>query len=71
MSFPAVFFLFLAGLIVSAHTRYHGIPVLWLVAAATVLTVAAIVLYLIRQIMQDRPVPHPAYRPVYVVTTLT
>ena len=50
-----------AGLIVSAQTKLHAVllgqpvsvPVLWLVAAAMVLGLAALVLYLIRSILRD------------------
>lgn len=68
MSFPTAFLLMLAGLIVSAFTRYHGIPALWLFDAALVLGLAAVVLHIIRGILADRP-PRES-RPVYVVTSL-
>ena len=57
----AVFLVVLAGLIVSAKTRLNAVvlgqpvsvPVLWLVAATMVLTLAALVLYLLRSILRD------------------
>ena len=55
------------GLIVSAHTKFHGIPVLWLLAAITFLAVIALILYLVHRILQERQQPAP--QPVYVVTT--
>ena len=68
MSFPVSFLLALIGLIVSAKTRFHGIPVLWLLAIAVVLALAAVVLWLIRLLMQDRQRPAP--QPVHVITSL-
>lgn len=49
------------GLIVSAQTKLHAVllgqpisvPVLWLIAAAIVLLLAAFVLYLLRSILRD------------------
>jgi hypothetical protein len=68
------------GLIISASTKLHAvifgqpvtIPALWLAAAAVVLVLAAMVLYLARCIAQDRQRScwQPAARPVYVITTL-
>ena len=69
--------LVIIGLIISAHARLNAVifgqpvsvPAIWLIAAAFLLALAALVLYLVRQIQQDRPQPAP--QPVYVVTTLT
>ena len=41
------------GLFMSARTQFHGIPVLWLAAAAVVLALAAAVLYLARSVLRD------------------
>ncbi len=67
---PAALVLAVIGLAVSARTRLTGtvlgqplsIPVLWLIAAAVVLALAAAVLALLRMILRDgglrlRPVP--------------
>lgn len=73
MNFPTFLLLILAGLIVAARTKFHGIPVLWLIAVIVVLALAALVLYLVRLTLLEYRPPHPAYRqpqPVYVVTTL-
>ncbi|HEV2450972.1 MAG TPA: hypothetical protein VGS62_03500 [Streptosporangiaceae bacterium] len=70
MSFPTTFLLILAGMIVSAFTKYHGIPALWLFDAALVLGLAAVILCLIRAILDDRPQPQPEPRLVHVITTL-
>ena len=67
----------LIALIVSAVTKMHAVifgqPVtisaLWLAGAVIVLILAALVLFLVYLILRERP--RPAYRPVYVVTTLT
>ena len=72
-----VFLLIAAGLVVAARTRLNAIlfgqpvsiPWLGIAAAVIVLILAALVLYLVHLIMQERP--RPAYKPVYVVTTLT
>ncbi len=61
MSAPVQLALALLGLIVSARTRLtmtmHGaavsVPVLWLVAAALVLAIAAVVLWLLRAAARD------------------
>jgi hypothetical protein len=41
------------GLFMSARTQFHGVPVLWLAAAAVVLALAAAVLWLMRAIVRD------------------
>ena len=41
------------GLFMSARTQFHGIPVLWLVAAAVVLALAVAVLVLARSVLRD------------------
>ena len=41
------------GLFMSARTQFHGVPVLWLVAVAVVLALAAAVLWLARSVLQD------------------
>ncbi len=65
MSFPLSFVLSVIGLIVSAKTRFHGIPVLWLLAAALVLGLAALVLHLILVLREEfRPRPEPFIRTV-------
>ena len=61
MTAPLSFVFILLGLIVSARTRLtmtvHGaavsVPVLWLVAAAVVLALAAVVLWLLRTAVRD------------------
>ncbi len=65
MSFPLSFVLSVLGLIVSAKTRYHGVPVLWLVFAALILALLALVLHLIRVTAREfRREPQP------VITTV-
>ena len=55
---PLAFILGLIGLATSAQTRWHGVPVLWLLAAALVLATAAALLVLARQLVREwRPVP--------------
>jgi hypothetical protein len=66
----------IVGLIISASTKLHAvifgqpvaIPVLWLLAIITLLAFIALILYLVRLILQDRPVPDRY--PVYVITSL-
>ena len=41
------------GLFMSARTQFHGVPVLWLVAAAVVLALAVAVLCLARSVLRD------------------
>ena len=41
------------GLFMSARTQFHGVPVLWLAAAAVVLALAAAVLWLARSVLRD------------------
>lgn len=53
MSFPLAFLLMLAGLIVSAFTKYHGIPALWLLSAVLLLALVAVVLQLIRVMREE------------------
>jgi hypothetical protein len=50
---PVSVVLAVLGLIVSAKTRFHGIPVLWLLAAALVLALLALVLHLIRVLREE------------------
>jgi len=69
VSIPLPFMLGLIGLLVSAKIRLNAVvlgqpvsvPVLWLVAAAVVLILAALVLYLLRAILRDglRLSPYP------------
>jgi hypothetical protein len=61
MTAPVSLLLALAGLILSARVRLSAIifgqpvsvPVLWLIAAALVLALAAVVLVLLRLLLQD------------------
>ncbi len=41
------------ALVTSARTRYMGVPVLWLIAAAVVLALAVLVLWLLRTAFRD------------------
>ena len=55
---PLSFILALIGLATSARTTWHGVPVLWMLAAAMVLAAAAALLFLARQLVREwRPVP--------------
>jgi len=71
MSIPV---LVVIGVIASAFTKLNGVifgrpvsvPLLMLVAAVVVLTLAVVLAAIIRVILRDRPRP----RPVYVITAL-
>jgi hypothetical protein len=77
MNAITVFGLILVGLIIAARTRLNAIlfgqpvsiPWLGIAAAVILLILAASLLYLVHLIVQDRP--RPAYKPVYVITSLT
>ena len=53
MTAPVQLVLATLGLFMSARTQFHGVPVLWLVAAAVVLALAAAVLWLARSVLRD------------------
>ena len=54
---PLAFIFALIGLATSAHTRWHGVPVLWLLAVITAAAMVGGVLILARQLVRDL---HPA-----------
>ena len=53
MTAPVQLVLAALGLFMSAPTQFHGVPVLWLVAVAVVLALAAAVLWLARSVLRD------------------
>ena len=60
---PLAFILGLITLATSARTQAHGVPVLWLLAAALVLAIAAALLVFARQLVREwRPLT-PAAAP--------
>ena len=55
---PLAFVLGLITVATSARTQAHGVPVLWLLAAALVLATAAALLVFARQMVREwRPAP--------------